>query len=360
MRKLFALLTLVLLFCPTVFSQNNKVVFITIDGLRWQELFTGADSALTHNSTFVGSVDELSKKFYRATPTERRETLMPFMWSTIKNKGVLIGNRNKDCKMNVANKMHFSYPGYQELLCGFADDENITSNDNIYNPNQNILEIANNTPKYKGKILVYASWLCFPYILNEKRSHLEINASFKHSPSPRPTAREKFLDKLQDEIRPMFGDEHDDSFTFEYALEGIKTRHPDVVYVAFGDVDDYAHSGRYDEYLTVIHRTDSFISQLWNYMQSDKYYRGKTTFVITCDHGRGNCKDDISNWRHHANTIPGSDQTWIAAVGNQIPCKGEVTTPGQYYNNQVAATLASLMGIKFHPTHAGAGTKIVF
>ena len=47
---------------------------------------------------------------------------MPFLWTTIETKGKLIGNRDLLSHMNVTNQMWFSYPGYNELLSGQADD----------------------------------------------------------------------------------------------------------------------------------------------------------------------------------------------------------------------------------------------
>ena len=47
------------------------------------------------------------------------------------------------------------------------------------------------------------------------------------------------------------------------------------------------------------------------------------------------------------------------AFGNGIPAKG-VLTSGTYYNNQIAPTIADLLGIKFSPNHEGVGKTIKF
>ena len=49
----------------------------------------------------------------------------------------------------------------------------------------------------------------------------------------------------------------------------------------------FAHDGRYDHYLEAAHNTDQMIKDLWDYCQNDTVYKGKTTFIITTDHGRG-------------------------------------------------------------------------
>lgn len=359
MKKNIILLSFLFLFL-SIEAQENKVVLITIDGLRWEELFGGADTSLISNKQYVPNIEELNRLFNRPSSSERRKALFPFIWNKVSNIGVLLGNRWENCKMNVTNEMHFSYPGYNEILCGYPDDVNINSNDKIYNPNVNILEIANNTPEYRGKVLAFCSWDVFPYILNEKRSLLEVNAGFRHSLSPDPTKEEALLDRIQDNLTHHFDYLREDVLTYQYALEAMKSRKPAFVYIALGEPDDFAHAGRYDRYLKTSRRIDDFIAELWDFVQTDTFYKDKTTFIITCDHGRGDDKENPDAWKHHSVQHPHAGDTWLIAFGKNIPAKGEIKIESQYYSNQIAATIASLLNIPFHPTHEGTGKKIVF
>ena len=72
-----------------------------------------------------------------------------------------------------------------------------------------------------------------------------------------------------------------DVFTDYYALEYIKRAHPDVVYIANDETDDFAHQGHYDKYLDAAHAADAFLKELWNYIQDDPYYKDKTTIILT-------------------------------------------------------------------------------
>lgn len=356
MRKLiFSLLAIFLAGVMPSWAQN-RVVVIMVDGFRWQELYHGADSTLINNPEF-GNVEMMKAKFWRASADERREALMPFTWSHILNSGVMIGNRDKGCAMSVTNHMWFSYPGYNETLCGYADDVNITSNDAVDNPNKTVFEIANNTRQYKGEVLVFGSWGRFIQIFNEKRSGLEVNANYRHSLAKEPTERELYVNKLQDYTPHYWEEERFDVFTHEFALEAMKTRHPELMFVGYGDTDEWAHAGNYRLYLEAANDVDSFIRELWEQAQSDPFYKDKTTFIITCDHGRGSTT--ATDWRDHYYKVPNSNQTWLMAFGKGIPAKGELTA-GEYHNNQVAATIAALLGIDFTPSHEGAGKKIEF
>ena len=121
-------------------SDDTKVILITLDGLRWQELFSGADPLLVTNAAYVHDTTELKEKFWKDSPEERRKALMPFLWTEVSKMGQIHGNRNLGSKVDLSNKMWFSYPGYNEILTGKADDARIDSNDKIPNPNETILE----------------------------------------------------------------------------------------------------------------------------------------------------------------------------------------------------------------------------
>ena len=341
-------------------TADRRVVLITMDGYRWQELFGGADSALVFNKRFVASVPTTANRFYRATAMERRLQLMPFVWSYVSRNGVIIGNRWKKSLMQVANAKHTSYPGYNELLCGYPDDSRIYSNNKIYNPNLNILEIANRTSQYTGRVLAFGSWDRFPFILNESRNHLKVNAGWRKSLSTSPSATEKVLDQMQDDNPKLWKEVRYDGYTYHYAVEAIKRQKPKFIYIAFGETDNFGHYGQYDEYLWAAHRTDDFIRRLWELTQSDVFYRGKTTFIITCDHGRGYDRRNPKVWQNHGYGTPNDEQTWLMAFGKDVPARGEVKGGMTYYNKQVAATVAHYLGIKFAPTRKDAGRAIIF
>ena len=140
MKKiLFALIVLAGLASCSGGDNDPRLVIITFDGLRWQEVFTGVDSFLVGNPDYVRNPEELKAKYWRDTPEERRQVLMPFIWSYGAENGFLVGNRNKGSQMQVANTKNYSYPGYSEMFCGWADDERVNSNNPVPNPNKSVL-----------------------------------------------------------------------------------------------------------------------------------------------------------------------------------------------------------------------------
>ena len=331
-----------------VYSQKLKtenIIWITFDGLRWQELFGGADSLLINNGEYTHSKDQMIETFWAESPEERRKMLFPFMWEKFASEGQLYGNRQYENKVNVTNNMWFSYPGYNEILSGYADDDRINSNSKIWNPNHTVLEFVNNQPQFKRKIAAFGSWDVFPYIINEERSGIPVNAGFEAAEGENLTERELFLNQLQFQTPGPWLGVRQDVWTHNYAVEHIKNHQPRLVYIAYGETDDWAHDGRYDAYLRSARQTDEFIQALYELTQSMDQYRDKTTFIISTDHGRGT--EPIDTWRSHGTQINNADQIWIAVLGPDSKALGEVKTEGQLYQNQMAKTVATLLGLDY-------------
>ena len=108
MKKILCAVMTALLMVPAVGKAERKVVLVTVDGYRWQELFGGADSMLINEKKF-GNVKMMKDSYWKgATSEQRRQELMPFTWSFIAKNGTILGNRNLGCTMDVTNKMWFS------------------------------------------------------------------------------------------------------------------------------------------------------------------------------------------------------------------------------------------------------------
>ncbi|MGM5630033.1 alkaline phosphatase family protein [Apibacter raozihei] len=347
--KITVLITLFLIIVDSnkIQSQENKVFLITLDGLRWQELFRGAEWELLQDKNYTQDIERLKNKFWKESDEERRKALFPFIWDKVEKQGVIIGNRDKNSRVNVKNGMHFSYPGYNEIITGKPDDTRINNNNKVGNPNVSLFEFANQDPMFKGKIAIFGGWDVFPFIFNEERSKLPVNAGYRHSLSSNPSFLEKFLDKFQDETPKRWQGVRFDVFTHNYALETIKKEKPRLVFIGYGETDDFAHDGSYNHYLESAHVNDQMIRELWEYVQSDSYYKDQTTFIITTDHGRGTG----DHWKDHYFAIPGSSETWLILIGNQV--HPPLFDKEQYYNDQIAATIAKILQIDYKPKDVG-------
>lgn len=337
-------------------AQAENIFLLTLDGLRWQEVFRGLDESLAANSDYNERSEEIRARFWTTDKEKRAESLMPFLHQTVFRKGTVVGNRDRNSCARVANSWYFSYPGYSEILTGVVD-ETLDSNRRVQNPNQSFLEKLNANRKYKGKVAAFTSWDVFPYILNVERSGLPLNAFQKADPASNEL--ERFLNRLQDDIPSPWEHVRLDAFTHHFALSYIRNHHPRIVYIGYGETDDFAHDAKYDQYLMAANRTDRFIKETWQLIQSDAEYMDKTVLFITVDHGRG--EEPEETWLYHASKrslagkmkhlaryedgIVGSEAVWMAAIGPGIGAHGLVATGDECLtSNRIAATLLKLLG----------------
>jgi len=329
---------------------NTRLVIITIDGLRWQEVFEGAEETLLSDSKQVKDVELYRQTYWRSTPEERREVLMPFVWNTIAKQGTIIGNRNKNSMMQVANKTSISYPGYSEMMTGMVD-EAITSNDPVNNPHRNVLEAANEDPRYKGRVAMYGSWKSTRFAIHNELAGIPASVSYEPNIAKKQTPRLRLAERMLAGMPHFWRSEHFDAFTYAFAIETLLKDHPKVMWISFGDCDEWAHARKYDLYLDGAQGTDAFIRDIYEALEADRFYKGKTTYLITCDHGRGFGNE----WANHGSGTKGSDATWLMLLGKGIEPKGETSECGPYYTKQVAETIAAILGIDFTPDD---GTKL--
>ncbi|HEV3120989.1 MAG TPA: alkaline phosphatase family protein [Isosphaeraceae bacterium] len=328
---------------PAPVSRN--VVLVTTDGLRWQEVFRGADASLL-NQKDGGAADPeaLRQVFWRETPEARREALMPFLWTTVAHKGQIFGNRDKKSPARVTNGKNFSYPGYNELFTGFPDPR-INSNAKRPNPNETVLEWLHRKPAFRGKVAAVASWDTFPFILNVERSGLSVNAGWVPFDGALLSESQTLLNRVMSQSVRQWPDSRNDVFTFAVALESLRRDKPRVLYIGLDDTDEYAHAGRYDNYLRAAQNADNALKTLWDELEAQPQYRGTTTLIFTTDHGRGN---PPQGWRSHGANVEGSDAIWVAVLGPDTPALGERSDTETVTQSQVAATLAALLGENYN------------
>jgi hypothetical protein len=322
-------------------TRTRNVVLIVSDGLRWQEVFTGADSALLNREDGgVRDTASLRKAFWRSTPDEARAALLPFFWGVIARQGQVYGNQKKGSVARVTNGFKFSYPGYSEMLTG-RPDARINSNSAGPNPNVTVFEWLHALPEYRGHVAAFGTWKEFDDIFNEGRSGIPVRAGWELPFGDAATPEERLLDSLYSTTTRLWDDIAYDAFMQEAVLGYVRRHHPRVLFVGYGETDEWAHARRYDQYLHSTRRVDQFVAQLWRAMQAIPQYRDSTTFLLTVDHGRGGGRRD---WTDHGRDVDGAEDIWIAVLGPDTPPLGERTDTPRVTQSQIAATLAALLG----------------
>lgn len=346
--RTLALLSIALLTLAVNLHAADNLVFVTWDGFRWQEVFRGAEERLiSKDAGGVPNVDEIRAQFWRDTPEARRASLLPFLWNIVVKQGQLFGDPSRQAAAQVTNGRKFSYPGYNEMFVGFPD-ERIDSNNKVPNPNINVLEYLNRRPAFAGKVGAFATWDVMEYILNRERSGLFVQVGWSFLDDEPLNARQRHVNEMVRELPRLWRNNVYDLVTQEAAVQYFLKHRPRVLYIGLGETDEWAHARRYDLYLEAANRSDRYLRQLWETLQSLPDYKNKTALVLTTDHGRGITPQD---WTNHNAETPEAEYIWIAGMGPGVPALG-VREKVRTTQAQIAATLAVLVGEDFSNTSA--------
>jgi hypothetical protein len=337
-------------------GETRNVVLIVSDGLRWQEIFSGADSTLLNDKEGGSwlSDEDLHKRYWRATAAERREVLFPFLWGTVAKRGQIYGNQLQGSIAQVTNGKAFSYPGYNEMTTGYPNDA-IDSNEFGPNPHATVFEWLDKFEQFHGRVAVYGTWNVFDNIFNKPRSHLVMQTGWTLPKKPHETPRDALLRELYETTTQFDEEDAPNSFLQIPLLDYVRSDKPRILFVGYGETDNWAHQGRYDLVLDSAHRFDYFVKQLWDTMQAIPQYRGHTTFIITTDHGRGS---GLTEWKEHGVEEKGSENIWIAVLGPDTAPLGERKNIGRVTQAQIAATVAAFVGEDYHGAVAQAAAPI--
>jgi hypothetical protein len=361
MRTLFGVLAISLLALTSPASSQgsrHNVILITLDGARVEEMFGGLDvDVLRSTLNDKQRVEDapLYKELWSDDPARRREKLLPFFWGTLmRAHGSIAGNPAVGSHVRLSNRLWFSYPGYSEMLVGRAHDDVIKSNDPVQNPFPTVLEYLRLRLRLPVEgVATFASWSVFNAIAESRRGTLTINAGFEPFEHPDPQVRS--LSALQFLTPTPWDTVRHDVYTARFAMAHLASHKPQALYLALGETDDWAHDGRYDRVLEAYMRTDRILRDLWEWLQSQTEYRGRTSLLITTDHGRGH---GPNAWRDHGDKHPGSEDTWMAFVSPHFKARGEWQGHTPIETRQVAATLLQWAGLTWTEFDPEAGPPV--
>lgn len=325
--------------------RTQQVILVVTDGLRWQEVFAGADSQLVFGDPRVlgGDTAAVRREFWRATPRERREALLPFLWRAAGTRGQLFGDVAAGSRVLVSNQLNFSYPGYQEMLAGFADSA-IDRNEFGPNPNVTVFEWIHRDSAMRGRVAAFATWDVFADIFARERAGIHVRAGWEPPHVAPASAEDTLLNQLYATMHREWGNNAWDALMHAAALRYLETARPRLLFIGYGETDEWAHAGRYDRYLRAARRVDGFLAELWRAVQADPQYRDRTTLIVTTDHGRGRTPQD---WRNHGRDVAGAEEMWLAVLGPDTRALGARSGAAPVIQAQIAATVAALLGYDY-------------
>lgn len=138
---------------------------------------------------------------------------------------------------------------------------------------------------------------------------------------------------------PTSGDE----LTFFMTREVMRKFAPRMLVVAFSDVEA-AHFGSYSLHVAGIQTADRLSYQLWQEVQANPDYRGKTTMVILPEFGRDPDGSSTNGFFNHRANETSTRDTWMMVLGSPAEKAQVVERPIRHVD--LCPTIADLLGYK--------------
>lgn len=316
---------------PSPKTYENLIV-VTLDGLNWIEVFEQEDVFDIENLKPIANI---------------------------------YGDRNKDNKVNVANLSKQSYPGYHELFTG--NTEVIVNNNLIDSPHKSVLKYINEQTGYEDVNVIVTGLSEFaPHLFADEDFPIITNnyGRFRGKTFVNPLENPDFitdpdvngvidimqaLNEVQSEANDMHpniesygeGGNNEESELMMYlmARKLLEKVNPKVLVMQFVMTDHFAHLNRIDDYKKAARNTGYFIHDLINFVNNSNFYKDNTAIMIVPDHGR-----DVNNMVNH------SGDSFMILVTPDTD-KGIIEENKQYSNEQMAQTMASLLGFEYTESH---------
>jgi hypothetical protein len=250
--------------------------------------------------------------------------LIPFMAGTLKEKGVFFSDFQNE-------KFTYTNSGHAAITTGVNQEIDNFGNELPANPSYFQYWL-----KATGKPATSA-WLVM------SKDKLDILANTQDS-----LWHGQFTPSLNCGIDGPGTGYRADSLTLLEAKKILGQHRPNLMLINFMEPDGYAHAGNWDFYLRGISRSDTYVNQLWEYLQNDEFYKNKTTLLITNDHGR-HLNDVENGWVDHGDLCEGCRHISLLAVGPDF--KKGATITEKYTLVDIPVTISPLIGVKMDKAH---------
>jgi len=133
-----------------------------------------------------------------------------------------------------------------------------------------------------------------------------------------------------------------DELSVFIAKKIMKQYAPSLLWITLHDMD-VAHTGAFSLYIDGIQRSDRLCGTIWQEIQSNPEYAGKTTLFILPDFGRdGDGTVGGNGFQHHRTGDIASRTTWMMVLGHGIRQKVVVDRPVE--STDLAPTLGAILG----------------
>ena len=313
-------------------SISGRIVLVTIDGVRAEDVFEGADPKLRPGSNVA--------------PLRRPEAVMPRTHRLVATRGVALGAERAGCgEVRTASGANVSLPGYLEIFTGRRTRCRDNNCDRTTSPT--VLDEAVHAGF--GPVASIGSWEVLDRAVSNRSMPMLVSEGTQRWPESRPIDNHA-LEQLvaageRADAHPGHGGYRPDASTAAIALEYLRTAHPAFLHVGLGDPDEYGHRNDYPAYLKSIGQADAFIGQVADTLDGMGELGARTTVIITTDHGRNR------DFQHHGANSLTSARTFVLAFGGRVAKRGVACPTRDVTLADIAPTIRVLTGLPRDPSH---------
>ena len=307
---------------------SRTAVLVVIDGVRWQEVFSGVDAALaaTHGLAPSEFVDAAH--------------LVPNLHRMMTDDGAVVGAPSSPESIRASGPNFVSLPGYMEMLTG-RTDTGCTSNGCGDVP---FATIADDVAERGGLAAIVASWPGILHAAAATRGRVVMSIGRQGG-----DGRDAFesdanlfaLLRAGEAAGPGPGEEdfRRDASTGDLACSYLESRRPNFLFVGLGETDEYAHQGDYRGYLNALRRADAVVGRLSEQVARFSAQGRPSTLMVTTDHGRA------AGFSTHGGDHPESARVWLVASGAGILARGSTVSTAPRYLSDIGQTLRRVLGL---------------
>lgn len=283
---LAALLPATVIAQPLAHSKIKHVIYITLDGTRWQDVL-------------------IDKR-------------MPILWNKYSDAGKWYGVPDGNTKIEVAS-VPISLPSYQSQMSGYVQpcNDNDCGRINVQTMPERLLKEFNFKKK---EVATFSSWTYIAQALESVAGYTYSNTGNLPVYDPDTNiadAEMARLNALQVQDHPEYGDRFD-KYTFAQAIHYFEVYQPKFLWIALTEADEAAHNNDLPAYQKIFSLYDEQIDKLLTKIKA-MHVADDTMVIVTTDHGRGNGK----NWTSHGPHLPSSKRTWAFVYNGDLAPIGQ-------------------------------------
>jgi Metalloenzyme superfamily len=310
-------------------EQPVAIVVVTLDGVRWHEVFEGVDERLAAEHGLPPDAVVSARE------------LLPNLYAIIDSHGAALGAPGHGAAISASGPNFLSLPGYAELLSGRSVTGCADNQCMGVGAHTIIEQLSARSTLDRGDVAAVTSWSEIAKVTSLAGCRAAISSG-RHAGANRELfARDpegaRLLARAEDAPHSIGdADFRSDALTADLAIHHLKTHAPKFLFMGLGEPDEFGHMNDYAGYLDSLRRADARIAEVDAELQRLAARGTRTALFVTADHGRSDGFVD------HGGKYPESARVWLVAAGSAIEARGFVAAPSERRLADLAPTMREI------------------